>query len=339
MPVGRKPTVGEYILHTLSKTLTGYVQGKMFREKQDKLDEANAKKMSDRDKYVMDALKKDMASPDPNIANPARVKFNTMAGGEVTSMISDPNKPHEVTESQYDDILIEKSKKYFDAELARKKVEEPGFGKTPLVNISMSPFEQSKERALGAAAAKAETTINSVNAIVGDMGDMFAMFDSIPETFKGNILVGGTLGQVGKLTQPQVRSYYDTRQLTLANVAKKLGGEVGVLTDRDIARIESALPDVIDTPEAVELKKKFIYNYMDRRVRAYQKTARLPEVGIGELRGYSDPTFDIETAQPWESGQSQSNIQPQPKSDVQLTPAQQYLQGLRDQGILPSGEQ
>jgi len=296
----RNPTAGEYILTFLGSALPGYVQGKILRDKEDKQAEIDSKKMSEMDKYTMDALKEDMKSDDPNIANPARGKFNKLFGVDIVSMKSDPNKPIEVTPSQYDDILIEKSKKYYESELARKKVEEPGFGKTPLVEIKLDTFERARQTGLGGDAAEAETTINSVNAIVGDVGDMFAAFDKIPDAFRGNIVSGGTLGQVGKLAQKDVKAYYDTRQLTLANIAKKLGGEVGVLTDRDIERIVKSLPDVIDLPETVRAKKKFIYNYMDRRVRAYQKTAKLPETGIGKLKGYSDSVFDIETAQSWE---------------------------------------
>jgi len=198
--------------------------------------------------------------------------------------------------------------------------------RTPLVKIALDPFERARQTGLGSAAAKAETTINSVKAIVGDVGDMFATFDKIPSAFKGNIAAGGTLGQVGKLVEPNVKAYYDTRQLTLANIAKKLGGEVGVLTDRDITRIERALPDVIDTPTAARAKKKFIYNYMDRRVKAFQKTARIPQTGIGVLKGFSDPNLDIEAAQPWEkiSVKGRQSVQP----NVQRTPVDDYLDGL-----------
>jgi hypothetical protein len=172
--------------------------------------------------------------------------------------------------------------------------------RSPLVTVKMDPFERARQTGLGSGAAKAEITINSVNAIVGDVNDMFSLFHKIPGAFRGGALQGMTIGEIGKITQSDVRSYYGVRQLTLANIAKKLGGEVGVLTDRDIERITKALPNLIDPPETVEAKERFVYNYMDRRVRAYQKTARLPETGINMPEKYKDPKFNLDKQELWE---------------------------------------
>lgn len=172
--------------------------------------------------------------------------------------------------------------------------------RSPLVRIGIDTFERARQTALGSAAGKAQTTINSVNAIVGDVKDMFSLFHNIPETLRGGVVSGG-IGQVGKLTQSDIRSYFGVRQLTLANIAKKLGGEVGVLTDRDIERITMALPNLIDPEETVFAKERFVYNYMDRRVKAYQKTARVPVIGIDMPAKYRDSKFNLDKKQSWES--------------------------------------
>ena len=57
MPLGRrKPTAGEYILSFLGGALPGYMQGKQYKDQQDKLDEADAKKIGEMDKVRMNIL-------------------------------------------------------------------------------------------------------------------------------------------------------------------------------------------------------------------------------------------------------------------------------------------
>jgi len=313
MPLGRrKPTAGEYILSFLGGALPGYIQGKQYKDQQDKLDEANAKKMGEMDKYVMDALKEDMKSDDPNIANKARGKFNTMFGSEVVSMkqsgFSSEN-PQEISRQEYDEKLKVEDAQYRTAEKARleneykqAQIDKANRPSEPLVKITIDPEERAYRGRIGANRAEAEKTLNSVNAIVGDVGDMIAMFDEIPNALKGHFAKGAIGRGAGFLSlAPSVESYYDTRQLTLANIAKKLGGEVGVLTDRDIARIVMSLPDVMDTTEAANKKKKFVYNYINRRVKAYQKTAKLEETGIGLPKGFRNIDFSEEDMMEWES--------------------------------------
>ena len=295
--MARRRSTGEYILSFLAGAIPSYAQGSQMSQAMNS--KAALEERKRKEKLQDDFLKRQQGLEDKELDHQYR-----MAEKDQPGLGEGPRR--EITKGEYfsgamDDVLIDRKKKFFDAELAQRKAEDPNMGKAPLVKIGVDTFERARQGALGTAAGKAETTINSVNAIVGDVGDMFGMFDSIPDAMKGNVIAGGTLGQAGKLTQADTKAYYDTRQLTLANIAKKLGGEVGVLTDKDISRIERALPDVIDTPEAVEMKKKFIYNYMDRRVKAYQKTARLEEKGIGLLKGFQDTDVDVEQPQPWET--------------------------------------
>ena len=60
MPLGRKkPTAGEYILSFLGGALPGYMQGKQYKDRQDKLDEQNAKRFDDRKKTQINILTKE----------------------------------------------------------------------------------------------------------------------------------------------------------------------------------------------------------------------------------------------------------------------------------------
>jgi hypothetical protein len=64
--------------------------------------------------------------------------------------------------------------------------------------------------------------------------------------------VSGTLAATLQ-TNPQAKAYNDTRQAFMALILRSLG-EKGTLTDKDIERIDRALPTFYDTPETARLK-------------------------------------------------------------------------------------
>ena len=161
------------------------------------------------------------------------------------------------------------------------------------MKIQIDPFERAKLTALGSAAGKASADLAGIEAIKNDINDVFASFNRIPNTFRGPI-AGRTVGQIGKAgANDDVVTYENTKELTLSNIAKKLGGEVGVLTDRDIARISDALPALKDTPQQANNKVKFILNYIDRRIKAKQKVANMTPTGLKLDKNIYDNNFKL----------------------------------------------
>jgi hypothetical protein len=159
-----------------------------------------------------------------------------------------------------------------------------------MLGAGVDPFESSFLRARGSGQARAQFDLGGIEAIAQDVADMFSGFHKISSELRGP-LAGRTLGQLAKLGDPAVVTYMHTRELTLSNIAKKLGGEVGVLTDRDIERIKKALPALSDTQESAAAKMRFIYNYIDRRIKAKQKSAGVQETGFSLPKELYDPDF------------------------------------------------
>jgi len=148
------------------------------------------------------------------------------------------------------------------------------------LSVSLSPFDRSQQGALGSASARAMSDIPGILAIKDDFMNVLGSFNKIPEMFKGP-LAGRTVGVAGKLgANDDVVTFEDTKELILSNIAKKLGGEVGVLTDKDIERIKVALPSLKDSKQTAEDKIKFVTNYVDRRIKAKQQVANLTPTGL-----------------------------------------------------------
>lgn len=160
-------------------------------------------------------------------------------------------------------------------------------------NSLANAFEGAFQRGLGAARAKAVTALSDVEAVATDVLNVFDTFGKIPDDYRGPV-AGRTIGQLGKLAKsnPDLVAYEDTKELMLANIAKKLGGEVGVLTDRDIERIKNSLPNLSDTNESAQKKMRYVMNYIDRRVKGAQKKANVDETGIGLNPEMTDANFD-----------------------------------------------
>ena len=203
----------------------------------------------------------------------------------------------------------------------------------PRLKIREKPVYDPFTRALlskrGAEAGKAEVELTGVEAISSDITDVLDTFRKIPNVYKGP-LQGRTVGQVGKLGQfdPNLATFEDTKELTLSNIAKKLGGEVGVLTDRDIARIKNALPALRDTEDTANLKIKFVLNYIDRRVKAKQKVANMTASGIQiENTQWYDPKFNAEKIPV--GGKGKTEVKEETPPQPQITPdVDAYLKGL-----------
>jgi len=98
--------------------------------------------------------------------------------------------------------------------------------------------------------------------------DVEAQLNNFQDSFK-NVnnpyryrLAGGASEFLNTLT-PQEANFNSQRTLLFNQIARKLGGEKGVLSDQDIKRIDAALPKLSDTQAQKEAKMKAVYALLD----------------------------------------------------------------------------
>ena len=75
-------------------------------------------------------------------------------------------------------------------------------------------------------------------------------------------IAGGASNFLNTLT-PEESNFNAQRTLLFNQIARKLGGEKGVLSDQDIRRIEGALPSLSDTYEQKQAKMNAVYNLLN----------------------------------------------------------------------------
>lgn len=123
--------------------------------------------------------------------------------------------------------------------------------------------------------AKNAEKVKGMEAIEGDLESLLSLYNKIPENLKGPI-EGRLLGTPAKALglNKELNTYEDSRGLVLANISREFGGEKGVLTDRDIKRIEDAFPNKTDTKEIAEQKIQFIRDFVGRKIEVKTKGAR-----------------------------------------------------------------
>lgn len=110
--------------------------------------------------------------------------------------------------------------------------------------------------------------------------------------------VGGGQGWKGYITQigaklPGVASnekaYEAIRRASIAPLARAISGEVGVLTDRDIARVEALLPRLNDTPAEAQMKLANLrFAIQERRADISNLGGSAPDQSSSSLGGLSD---------------------------------------------------
>lgn len=120
----------------------------------------------------------------------------------------------------------------------------------------------------------------SAEIISADLDDVLTTWKDIPKHITGPVQ-GRTSGQVLKFLQTgggeKATEYDDTADFIMANISRQLGGERGVLTDRDIARIKKALPLLRDKESLANSKIARIKRFIGRRIQQAQG---------GELDGF-----------------------------------------------------
>lgn len=123
--------------------------------------------------------------------------------------------------------------------------------------------------------AKNAEKVKGMEAIEGDLNSLLDLYNEVPEQLKGPI-EGRILGTPAKLLglNTALNTYEDSRGLVLANISREFGGEKGVLTDRDINRIEKAFPSKTDTKAIAEKKIEFIRDFVGRKIEVKTKGAR-----------------------------------------------------------------
>lgn len=169
-------------------------------------------------------------------------------------------------------------------------------GETPESKASRE-VQTAKLKEEGQSAEKARVQMEGMKSIESDLDSALNSYKAIPEKFRGPI-EGRTKGVVAKFFQesPELNTYEDTRGLILANISREFGGEKGVLTDKDIERIQRAFPDKIDTDKVAESKITFIKEFIQRKVDAKAKIAGEKNVSSDKKSDSKTKTLDINLA-------------------------------------------
>lgn len=101
-----------------------------------------------------------------------------------------------------------------------------------------------------------------------NLDDVEAQLNNFQNTFKTvdnpyrYRIAGGASEFLNTLT-PDEANFNSQRTLLFNQIARKLGGEKGVLSDQDIKRIDAALPKLSDTKAQKEAKMKAVYDLLD----------------------------------------------------------------------------
>lgn len=101
-----------------------------------------------------------------------------------------------------------------------------------------------------------------------DFGDIEQQLNNFQATFKNmpskaeSYTLGALRGVTGTQTEKEA-NFNAQRTLLFNQIARKLGGEKGVLSDNDIKRIEAALPTLTDSLQQKNAKMQAVYDLLD----------------------------------------------------------------------------
>lgn len=108
---------------------------------------------------------------------------------------------------------------------------------------------------------KIDTKANDLAEVKQQLDNFEAMFDKVPNKLRG-ATTGAVRRMVG-LASTNEANFDAQRTLLFNQIARKLGGEKGVLSDQDIKRIELALPTLSDSYAQRKAKMKAVYDLLD----------------------------------------------------------------------------
>lgn len=105
---------------------------------------------------------------------------------------------------------------------------------------------------------------------------------------------GGALKKAGAITRmaPLASAYNDQKSAFLGVISRTMGGERGVLTDRDISRIENSLPGFTDTRQLRDYKISTIKNLMGVAKQAARAKLVGGDVDTSAMRAQIDRQLD-----------------------------------------------
>lgn len=128
---------------------------------------------------------------------------------------------------------------------------------------------------------EAKEALRNFKNIAGDVKTTFDMFNQISPENLGP-LAGRTLGQAAKFfrTDKNVVGYESFKEFITSNISRQLGGERGVLTDRDVQRVINLMPELSDSPESAAIRMRNVWGFIERRVKDKQEQAGLSSVGL-----------------------------------------------------------
>ena len=105
--------------------------------------------------------------------------------------------------------------------------------------------------------AEQEKQTTKLSTVEVNVNELEKQLNQIGGASRGKL--GGTLGKLlagatGGEINPDVADYEALRKALIGPLARAISGEVGVLTDRDIARAEGLLPKVTDSKKLAKRK-------------------------------------------------------------------------------------
>jgi len=129
------------------------------------------------------------------------------------------------------------------------------------------------------AAEKRAEKAQEIKQKADEYGDIQAQLDNFSNTFKTvnnpyrYRYFGGMYDKFNALSNEE--KYFNAQRTLLFNqIARRLGGEKGVLSDKDIERIDAALPKLSDTFEQKNAKMNAVYELLKIKQNSAEKTAQ-----------------------------------------------------------------
>ena len=122
---------------------------------------------------------------------------------------------------------------------------------------------------------KVQDNINSLSAIKGQLDRFSGTFKDVNNPYRYRI-AGGVSQKLNTLT-PAESNFNSQASLLLNKIARDLGGEKGVLSDQDIARIKESMPKLEDTIDQKNAKMNAIYDLLQDRMAQYGYTNNIQQ--------------------------------------------------------------
>ena len=140
---------------------------------------------------------------------------------------------------------------------------------TPLESEMNRQNQLSMARSSGKKATEYADLITQFGFIENDMNSVLKSLDNIPEgrMNEAKRLFRKATGEPGS---EDIFLYEGNRDLILSKIAKTFGGDVGVLTEGDIARIRAAFPATWMNIRERQAKIDWIKEYVRSRIESYQ---------------------------------------------------------------------